>query len=1686
MGRFRIFRDLAAGLATVLLPLVACTAQAQERPEPDPQSIVNIAGASWQDSNGSHSAVSNAVSFDVLQKPASISTFRPTLGGDLSTPIRPPVCETASRTAASAVAAPAAAVATAIAATDSFRAGEYLIFQVDAPLANRDPGAIDSIDAVLTTLGGDRERLEVFETEVNSGVFAGKIATIAAPPAPQAGDCRLGVTNGEEIRIETYRLGIERTLVATTVAILADPLGIVFDSEDGTPVSGAIVTLVDASTGNPATVFAFDGVTPWPSRIVSGEPIVDAAGNSYPMRPGEYQFPLAPLGSYRIEITPPSPYTAPSEATLDQIAELLRPDGNAFAISDASYGGSFDLLNTIPVRVDIPLDRPNVLVSLTKTASRDRAMPGDAIFYTLTVRNQDASRAKSNVVLVDTPSQWLRIRAGSVRLDGEDAGDAARIADDGRKLTIVLDTIAPLESRRITYAVTVRPDAMAGDAVNEAEATDSRGGAVRASANVRIERENVGSRMTVIGRITHGSCDVEERRIGIPGVRVMLEDGSFAITDFDGRYHFGGLMPGTHVVQAQGQTLPEGGSFVDCNRSSASAGSAISRFVRGQGGSLVVADFHAVLPDGWQPSLRDEVPGEILDDAVAAGGETDWLSFGAGPAAFLFPEIGHNPRAPAVRVAIRHQPDEKVELRVDGEPVSPLAYDGKTTSPDKTFAVSVWRGVPLQSEKTELTATVSAKDGAVVSQLARTVEFAAAPARAVLLREQSRLVADGLSNPVIAVRITDRHGRPVRAGVSGQVQINAPYESVQAAESLQVRQLSGLGGAAPAWTITGDDGVALIELAPTMVSGPLHMSFAFTDREITREQELESWIVPGDQEWTLVGLAEGSVGARTVADNMERTGRFDSDLGDEARVAFYAKGRVLGKFLLTAAYDSAKQRDEERLEGVIDPKAYYSVFADGSLRRFDAASREKFYIRVETSAFYAIYGDFLTGFDQTDLARYQRAATGAKAEGRFGAVHVQGFAAETRTRYRRDEIQGNGLSGPYRLSSRAIVANSERVAIEVRDRFRSELIVEGRELERFVDYDIDLLSGTITFKKPVLSRDFALNPQFIVIEYEIDKLSGSGEWNAGLRGDVTIADGALRLGATAITDKGADARTHVLAADARLRLGASTEVRAEIAGSRREGDIATAWLVEAEHHTGDIDLLAYSRSFDADFGVDQQNGAELGRRKIGADARYNISENFSITASLWRDDSLTDLRRRDAAQAQLGWRGQSTDVRIGIAHFSDRYADGLQGTSTVVEGGATQRLLDNRLELSATSSIALEGTESIDLPARHRFGGSYALTSDIRALAVYEIAKGDAIDARTLRGGFEVQPWTGGRINATLGQQDIVEYGKRSFAAFGLAQSYAVTPSLTIDATLDGNRQIGGVDTDRVVNPDQPVASGGHLGQDGELFEDFLAVTLGASWRKERWSATARGEWRDGQFADRKGLTAGIIRQLGEGSVLGSGLTWTRAEGEGGQMTEIVDAALAIAHRPAESEIAFLGKLEFRSDAVVVPVAGETGPAGRTALTVDGNASSRRLLASLSTNWSPRGYDEDDEGFFQRREFGLFLGGRYNFDSFEGFDLEGFTAMAGLDARVGIGERLEIGGRATLRSNLTEGVHSFSYGPEIGFVPADDVLVSAGYNLSGFRDADYSAARHTDKGLYATVRMKFDANTFSFLGLGRN
>lgn len=1680
----RSLRALRA--APTLLCALCCALLTGLGPAAHAQTISNTASANWWQGGQSLTGQSNTLAFKVVPATATIETFAaaPAQGTLAYTPAR---CGNVPLVAGSGTdpGGTGQQVLAGVEPATQVRIGDAFYFKVTAPAANRDPARIDQLETTLTVSSGDRETIMIFETGPDTGVFVGAVPTVGMPPGLQANDCRLSVASGDAIAISTREAPTAPVLATAQVAVLADPYGYVFDSEDGSPVDGARISLVDATTGQPAQVFADNGVTTWPATVTSGQPVIDGAGNRHLFGPGEYRFPLAARGLYRLVVEPPDPYRAPSAATPAQLAGVTRPDGSPLTLAPASTGGSLALDSPEPVRIDIPVDRPGKPVVLSKTASRPRAQPGDPVFYTIVVSNPDATHAKRAVRVSDRPDRALRLRPDTLRLDGRGAPGNVQISPDGSGFALTLDTIPAGGRRTITYAAAVRPDAAPGPAQNRVDATDSRGFSAFAGALVTVEDDGLTARMTLIGRITDGGCAARGQGRGIAGVRVTLEDGSFAVTDAEGRYHFDGLVPGSHVVQAARATLPAGGHFVDCARSANSAGSATSRFVRGQGGSLIVADFQALVPAGATRQEHAPLP-DPPSDKAAAGAEIDWLSQIDGPPAFLFPAPDHNPRSPAIRVTIRHLASQQVELAIDGKPADPVSFDGLKLDGTRTRAVSLWRGIPLAGETTRLHALIRNPDGTIAADLTREVHFTETPADAELVPERSRLVADGHTRPVIALRLVDRQGRPVHAGLSGELQLSAPYETADLADARQTRALSGAGAQAPHWTVKGDDGIAYVELAPTMVSGSLQLDLVFPDGpQQSRRRTLKAWIVPGKVPWTLVGLAQGMAGARTVADEMDRTGRLDSDLGERTRVAFYAKGRLRGATLLTLAYDSAKQRTDQRLLGAIDPRAYYTIYADGSTRRFDAASRDKLYVRIEASRYYALFGDFETGFAQTQLARYSRTATGVKAEFDNGRVHAQTFATQVAARHRHEELQGAGISGPYRLGSRAIIANSDQVAIEVRDRFRSEVIVERRVLTRFLDYDIDLLAGTISFKAPVLSRDAVLNPQFIVVDYEIDPgLAASGALNAGLRADWTSKGGKLRLGATAITDKGDAARTDLGAADLRYRPDERTELRIETAVSARAGATAGAWLIEAERRDRQLSLLAYARSADAAYGVGQLGGAEVGRRKFGADARLALSEKLAVSASAWTDRSLSDFAHREALRLRGEYRTRPASAWLGLSAMQDHLIDGTSPGSLLLEGGIGRRFLDGKLQVDAATSVGVGGTGSADQPARHQVSAGYAVTPWLKLLGTYEIAIGHALEASTARAGFEIQPWQGARWTGALGRQRMAEAGSRSFAAFGLAQAWQVDPRLSLDASLDSNRVISGLARAKVINPAQPLASGGQLGSNGTLAEAFTAVTLGASWRAERWTLTARGEWRSGELADRHGLALGAIRRLGEGRMLGAGLTCTMASGADGSRSAVLDGAMALAWRPAASRLAWLSKVEYRADSAVAATgAAGASLAGPTALADSTSGRSRRLIGSVSGNWTA--WSRDGEQSAQRVELGLFGAVRYNLAAEGDQRLAGTTVLTGLDLRIAVGSRVELGGSATLRAGLADGTTRIAYGPQLTLTPAANTAVTVGYTFSGYRDRDFAETRSTRSGVSVALKMKFDEGTLGWLGLGQ-
>ncbi|MDZ7825958.1 MAG: hypothetical protein U5R48_08075 [Gammaproteobacteria bacterium] len=68
-----------------------------------------------------------------------------------------------------------------------------------------------------------------------------------------------------------------------------------------------------------------------------------------------------------------------------------------------------------------------------------------------------------------------------------------------------------------------------------------------------------------------------------------MEDGTFVVTDSEGRWHIEGVEPGAHVIQLDEASLPASHRIQSCADNVRHAGTPFSQFVDVQGGTLVAA-----------------------------------------------------------------------------------------------------------------------------------------------------------------------------------------------------------------------------------------------------------------------------------------------------------------------------------------------------------------------------------------------------------------------------------------------------------------------------------------------------------------------------------------------------------------------------------------------------------------------------------------------------------------------------------------------------------------------------------------------------------------------------------------------------------------------------------------------------------------------------------------------------------------------------------------------------------------------------------------------------------------------------------------------------------------------------------------------------------------------------------------
>jgi uncharacterized repeat protein (TIGR01451 family) len=433
-------------------------------------------------------------------------------------------------------------------------AGAPLYVQASAPQCNTNGLTADSLLITITsTLTGDTEMFLSTETAANSGLFrilpnVPTASALSSPPS--SGNGVLETLPNDTLTASFSGCGSAST--ATT--ILVDPTGVVFDSSNNNPIAGASVTLIDVTgagnggnAGGPAQVFEFDGVTPAPSTVITGPD-------------GQFHFPLVQPSTYRLQITPPAGYVYPSTVPVGSLpaGRTIDPSG--------SYGGNFSINpNPLPVQIDVPMDpASSAPLFIVKTASVGEAEIGDIVEYTVKIQNNGTAAATAVTVLDRLPAGFAYLD-GSARLDGVKIANPS--GGKGPKLDFAIGNIAGGATVTLTYRVRVGVGALQGNGKNHAQAI-AAGPPAQASnvaiAKVRIKPGVFDDKGIVIGKVfvdkNHNDIQ-DDGEPGIPGVRIYMEDGTYAITDSEGKYSLYGLRPFGHVLKVDEITLPAGWKF---------------------------------------------------------------------------------------------------------------------------------------------------------------------------------------------------------------------------------------------------------------------------------------------------------------------------------------------------------------------------------------------------------------------------------------------------------------------------------------------------------------------------------------------------------------------------------------------------------------------------------------------------------------------------------------------------------------------------------------------------------------------------------------------------------------------------------------------------------------------------------------------------------------------------------------------------------------------------------------------------------------------------------------------------------------------------------------------------------------------------------------------------------------------
>jgi len=1018
-------------------------------------------------------------------------------------------------------------------------------------------------------------------------------------------------------------------------------------------------------------------------------------------------------------------------------------------------------------------------------------------------------------------------------------------------------------------------------------------------------------------------------------------------------------------------------------------------------------------------------------------------------AAIVYPADGSRAPRSATSVEVVYPANARIELIHDGEPVRMDQIGLTTTVPARRVSASRFVSVKLRPGPNVFTFNaLPSEEGAALQVDSITVNLPGPTVALAIAGPEVPCVADGVTACVLRLESQDEAG--MRAAddpvVTLTIEGGRPLDPDldPRTEGHQVRLV---------------DGIALVRFAPPATPGRLRVAADANSASVEGFVETVARSGP----WQVHGVAEGRLAgdAGVEGDGGLPPGVLDDVSSSGGRLAVFAQGPVLKNSHLTLALDTERERDTYRLFDRFAPDAFFPVQGDTSAEVIATPRQGPLFVRLDGPAGFVAAGDFDTGFTHTELSRYDRRLTGAYGRVANRVVTFDAFAASTDQTQARDIFSPDGTSGPYLLGHRPVIAYSEAVIVETRDRWHPEDVLRRTVKLPNLDYALDPDSGTILFRGPVPPFDNDLNPLRIVVTYET-RGGVSDRITAGVRLVGHPSDN-VETGASVIRETREGDDYGLYGVDLLWRPKPGTTIAAEAAASAQDGRYDTAYRFEAlSQATEALRYELHYHDMPAGFANTSLLAApELGGRRAAASLQWLPRGPWRLHGeAIWQSDDANDLSRTTAAvlaERKLGRALLTGGVR-GVAFDGG----GTSLTSALVEAGVKFPIgLRWTGELFRAQVLTHEAAPGY--PTRTAIGFGFDVKEGRRFTVRHEIESGDAVTkrSRTLVG-FET------RIGANT----------RSLSGYSIEGGASGTTM----------RASSGIETVVRLSPTSSLLGSAAVVDTtaGDGSADFVAVAGGYEYRAGSSLVAARYELNFGALEIRHLLTAsGVFR---------AGPPWTvfvrervfLSDPDRQAIVTRSEGLVGAAFRPPAGPVQFLARLDHTRGGGTVTTPGGVTPGG---------ASSEPLGSTTTPVRQPGapglGLDYARYGPMATRDaLALNLAAGFRLDRWNRLASTLVFRHVGEEASTGIGaedtwllslhytaqlhERWTLGASARRFAQRDTQTAEYGHGLELGYLAIKNLWVSGGYNFAGFIDHTIPAAESTSKGPFVSLRLKFD------------